>query len=94
MRSRYQINVEFVANVLNGPIIEGHTDTQGGESFNQRLSDRRSAWVAAELSRRGVAKSRMITKAFGESAPADDKGDEHPWANNRRVEIRIAETNR
>ena len=74
--------------------IEGHTDTQGGESFNQRLSDRRSAWVAAELSRRGVAKSRMITKAFGESAPADDKGDEHPWANNRRVEIRIAETNR
>jgi len=69
--------------------IEGHTDSQGGEAFNLSLSDRRSQWVVEELVGRGVASSRLKPAGYGEDSPAEDLGDEHPWANNRRVELRI-----
>ncbi len=71
--------------------VYGHTDSRGSDAFNQSLSDRRAAAVAAYLASRGVAQPRMGTRGFGESqlkcAPEVSESD---YQCNRRVEIRIA----
>jgi outer membrane protein OmpA-like peptidoglycan-associated protein len=70
--------------------VLGHTDTTGSNEHNQLLSERRAAAVADYLATRGVARARMATRGFGETAPLylpDD--DDMKRAANRRVEIKI-----
>ena len=70
--------------------VLGHTDTTGSHEHNQGLSERRAASVADYLTSRGVARARMATRGFGETAPLyfpDDTDMER--AANRRVEIKI-----
>jgi outer membrane protein OmpA-like peptidoglycan-associated protein len=61
--------------------IEGHTDASGSEAYNQRLSEKRAAWVKSYLVRRGVAGSRIQVVGFGEERPAYSDDD----SKNRRV---------
>ena len=70
--------------------VFAHTDTTGAAPFNQTLSDRRAAAVAAALSRHGVARARIDSKGYGETAPLHnpDLGEDQRAAN-RRVEIRL-----
>lgn len=70
--------------------VFAHTDTTGTPQGNQALSDKRAAAVATYLSGHGVARARIASKGFGESAPLyvpDDTETER--AANRRVEIRL-----
>ena len=70
--------------------VLGHTDTTGSNEHNQLLSERRAAAVADYLATRGVARARMATRGFGETAPLylpDD--DDMKRAANRRIEIKI-----
>ena len=70
--------------------VLGHTDTTGSNAHNQLLSERRAASVADYLSSRGVARARMATRGFGETAPLYIPDDtEMKRAANRRVEIKI-----
>jgi outer membrane protein OmpA-like peptidoglycan-associated protein len=64
--------------------VEGHTDTQGSETYNQALSERRAQAVTAALVQQGVAQSRIRTVGYGESQPISS---DH--AANRRVEVVI-----
>jgi outer membrane protein OmpA-like peptidoglycan-associated protein len=64
--------------------VEGHTDTQGSETYNQTLSERRAQAVTAALVQQGVAQSRIRTVGYGESQPISS---DH--AMNRRVEVVI-----
>mgnify|MGYP001793851954 CR=1 FL=1 len=71
--------------------VYGFTDTTGGDTRNQRLSEQRAQSVADYLAARGVARSRFATRGFGENydylrVKTADGVDE---ALNRRVEIKI-----
>ena len=71
--------------------VYGFTDTTGSDALNQRLSEQRAQAVADYLAARGVARSRLETRGYGESydylrvKTAD--GVDEPL--NRRVEIKI-----
>lgn len=70
--------------------VLGHTDTTGSNEHNQLLSERRAAAVADYLATRGVARARMATRGFGETAPLYIPDDtDIKRAANRRVEIKI-----
>jgi len=71
--------------------IEGHTDSQGGASTNQRLSERRAGSVRKYLISQGVAESRLTSKGFGEDKPIDTNRTRSGRANNRRVEFHITD---
>jgi outer membrane protein OmpA-like peptidoglycan-associated protein len=67
--------------------IEGHTDSDGEESFNQKLSEDRSASVKTMLVKLGINASRLESKGFGESNPVSENSSPEGKANNRRVEF-------
>jgi outer membrane protein OmpA-like peptidoglycan-associated protein len=67
--------------------IEGHTDSDGEETFNQKLSERRAETVKTKLIELGVSESRLKIKGWGESKPVDDNSSPEGKANNRRVEF-------
>jgi OmpA-OmpF porin, OOP family len=70
--------------------IEGHTDSDGDESFNKKLSEERAAAVKNLLVESGIDASRLETKGWGESKPLNNNSTPEEKANNRRVEfIRI-----
>jgi len=67
--------------------IEGHTDSEGTDERNQRLSDRRAKAVADFLTRAGVEASRLSTVGYGASRPIADNDTEDGRARNRRIEF-------
>ncbi|MBT8391714.1 MAG: OmpA family protein [Ignavibacteriaceae bacterium] len=68
-------------------IIEGHTDSDGEESFNQKLSEDRAASVKSMLGQLGIDASRLQSKGWGESKPVSENSTPEGKANNRRVEF-------
>jgi outer membrane protein OmpA-like peptidoglycan-associated protein len=69
--------------------IEGHTDSQGTDAFNLKLSRDRAASVKKYLLRKGVAGERMVTQGYGETVPIADNRTAAGRAENRRVEFLI-----
>lgn len=71
--------------------VYGFTDTTGTAAFNQGLSERRARAVADYLAARGVARSRMETRGYGEDYDflRVKTGDNVNEPLNRRVEIKI-----
>jgi outer membrane protein OmpA-like peptidoglycan-associated protein len=69
--------------------IEGHTDSQGNDNFNLKLSQRRAESVKAYLVKRGITQDRMDPKGYGESVPIADNRTSDGRAQNRRVEFVI-----
>ena len=69
--------------------IQGHTDSRGADDYNMGLSERRASTVANYLIANGIASSRIVTKGFGESAPAYTNDTVEGMAQNRRVEFLI-----
>ncbi|HSJ63492.1 MAG TPA: OmpA family protein [Gemmatimonadaceae bacterium] len=68
--------------------VEGHTDSDGEEAFNQTLSEKRAAAVKAWLvSERGIDAARLTTAGFGESKPAAPNDSPEGKQQNRRVEL-------
>ena len=70
-------------------VVEGHTDSQGSDSSNQLLSERRAQAVTTFLVSRGVAAAQIRSEGVGESRPVADNASQEGRANNRRVEIVI-----
>jgi outer membrane protein OmpA-like peptidoglycan-associated protein len=68
-------------------VVEGHTDSQGGDTYNQDLSQRRAQTVRDYLVTRGVASDRVTSQGFGSSRSIADNKSAEGRANNRRVEI-------
>jgi outer membrane protein OmpA-like peptidoglycan-associated protein len=71
-------------------VVEGHTDSQGGDAYNQDLSQRRAQTVRDYLVTRGVAADRVTAQGFGASRSIADNKSAEGRANNRRVEIVVA----
>jgi outer membrane protein OmpA-like peptidoglycan-associated protein len=70
--------------------IDGHTDSVGSETNNQKLSDGRSAVVKAYLVENGIDEFRLSSQGFGESKPAASNDTKTGRLQNRRVEINLA----
>jgi outer membrane protein OmpA-like peptidoglycan-associated protein len=71
--------------------VEGHTDSQGRDKYNLKLSQRRAASVVKWLTDHGIDKSRLKPKGFGETRPIDDNETPEGRQRNRRVEFHITE---
>lgn len=67
--------------------VAGHTDNAGEAAANQKLSEARAQSVAAALTQRGIAASRMTAKGYGQTTPVADNRTEEGRAKNRRVEL-------
>ena len=70
--------------------IEGHTDSVGGEDFNQQLSERRSDSVRDFLAEEGVPVSSMTAKGFGKTQPVASNDSPEGRQRNRRVELVVS----
>ncbi len=67
--------------------IEGHTDSDGDEASNLKLSEERATTVMNIMINSGISDSRLSTKGFGESVPIVTNNSPEGKANNRRVEF-------
>lgn len=68
--------------------VTGHTDSEGSDSYNMKLSERRASAVVAWLSsRQGIASGRLAAEGLGESQPVATNDSELGRAANRRVEL-------
>ncbi len=70
--------------------IDGHTDSQGKDDYNQALSDRRAASVKAYLVSKGIAETRLSSTGYGETKPVADNKTAAGRAKNRRVEMTLS----
>lgn len=69
--------------------IDGHTDAQGSDTYNQQLSDARANAVRTALAGMGVDGSRIEALGHGESEPVADNNSASGRQQNRRVEITL-----
>jgi OmpA-OmpF porin, OOP family len=69
--------------------VEGHTDSQGDDAMNQKLSEDRAKAAADYLVSKGVIPSRVSSKGFGETIPIADNATEAGRKVNRRVEFNL-----
>lgn len=67
--------------------VQGHTDSDGTDDANMRLSQDRADAVKEKLESMGVEKGRLTSKGFGETEPLDKNDTAEGKANNRRVEF-------
>lgn len=70
-------------------VIDGHTDSNGEEASNQKLSLARAKAVRASLVSLGIARDRLSTQGYGESRPAATNDTPQGRAQNRRIEIHV-----
>lgn len=71
-------------------IVEGHTDTRGGDAYNLQLSQKRADKVRAALIARQVPPARVVSKAMGKTNPRRAEATDEDRRLNRRAEIVFA----
>lgn len=69
--------------------ISGHTDSDGSDATNQRLSDARAASVARYFQSKGIDKIRFVTVGYGEARPVAPNDTSENKARNRRIEFAV-----
>jgi OOP family OmpA-OmpF porin len=72
--------------------VAGHADERGSDQYNLRLTQDRVNSVVRALVARGIDKSRLRGKGYGEYCPLDEGHNEKAWEQNRRVEFKIVKT--
>jgi OOP family OmpA-OmpF porin len=84
--------LDAMANILkNYPnakfSIEGHTDSDGSDAYNQKLSETRANVVKDALIERGISAANLNAVGFGESTPVASNKTAKGKAQNRRTEV-------
>ncbi len=74
-------------------LIEGHTDSMGGEQMNQALSGQRAETVMTTLLAMGVPRGQLAAQGYGEGSPVADNDSATGRQANRRVEIVLSDEN-
>lgn len=69
--------------------LNGHTDSQGSDQDNLKLSLDRVTSVRNYLLSKGISETRIELEGFGESQPLNDNSTSEKMAENRRVEFVI-----
>jgi outer membrane protein OmpA-like peptidoglycan-associated protein len=70
--------------------VEGHTDSVGGDDYNQQLSEQRGESVRAYLTEEGMAAGSVTAKGFGKTQPVASNDTAEGRQQNRRVELVIS----
>ncbi len=68
-------------------VLEGHSDTRGGDDYNHKISLERADWVKTRLVELGVSAERVETVGLGATRPLRSDDPDAPSVN-RRVEVR------
>ncbi|MEO5931192.1 MAG: OmpA family protein [Candidatus Kapaibacterium sp.] len=69
--------------------IRGHTDNQGNDDYNTRLSGNRARSVQEYLIRNGIDAGRVAARGYGAGTPIATNATEEGRGRNRRVEARF-----
>lgn len=67
--------------------IEGHTDSVGGDEYNQNLSEHRAEAVRDYFVQQGISSSAVEARGFGKSEPIASNDTAEGRQQNRRVEL-------
>jgi OOP family OmpA-OmpF porin len=67
--------------------VEGHTDSDGDDASNLKLSESRAKAVADAMMKLGISSDRLTSKGHGESKPMAGNDSPEGKAQNRRVEF-------
>src|ERR1035438_8096310 len=70
--------------------VEGHTDSVGGDDYNQQLSEQRGTSVRDYLMMQGMPGSSVTAKGFGKTQPVASNETADGRQQNRRVELVIS----
>ncbi len=70
--------------------LAGHTDSDGGDDYNQNLSERRAKRVIEWLVDNGIDSGRLDAVGFGETRPVAPNDTESGKALNRRAQLSFA----
>ncbi len=86
--------LEKLVNIMNeNPTIHieiaGHTDSDGSDDYNLRLSDARAKSVVDYLIKSGIDSNRLTWKGYGESKPVAPNDTPANKQKNRRTEMKI-----
>jgi OmpA-OmpF porin, OOP family len=68
--------------------IEGHTDSDGSDKFNQKLSEDRANAVRNVMIENGIKAENLTAVGYGESKPIASNKTKEGKAQNRRTEVR------
>jgi len=74
--------------------ISGYSDSQGAESANMAISQRRAKKVYESLIKAGVPAERMTYEGYGETNPVADNATKEGREMNRRVQVCASTTKR
>ncbi len=74
--------------------IGSHTDARGSNTYNSRLSQRRAESVIRWLTKKGIERSRLVAKGYGETINVNNCKNNIPCSEqehqmNRRTEFRV-----
>jgi OOP family OmpA-OmpF porin len=69
--------------------VEGHTDSDGSDKYNKKLSQQRADAVKDFLVKAGVPAEKLEAVGYGEENPIADNSTDEGKEKNRRVEFNI-----
>jgi len=69
--------------------LGGHTDSDGTDDYNQKLSQARTQSVVDYLTDAGVAENRLVAKGYGEKEPIAPNDTKENKQLNRRTEFKV-----
>ena len=69
--------------------VEGHTDSDGDDAYNQQLSMQRASSVGTYLQSHGVNSQRIVAVGAGEGRPVATNNSADGRQQNRRVELKL-----
>jgi outer membrane protein OmpA-like peptidoglycan-associated protein len=67
--------------------VEGHTDSVGGDDYNQKLSENRAQAVRDYLVQQGITDSSIVFRGLGKTQPVASNDTPEGRQQNRRVEL-------
>jgi outer membrane protein OmpA-like peptidoglycan-associated protein len=70
--------------------VEGHTDSVGGDDYNQHLSEQRAAAARDYLVQSGISSNNVTAIGFGKTKPVTTNDTAAGRQQNRRVELVVS----